>query len=238
MWHEVADHYLEAVKYRVYKGDDIAVKYCLYHIGLGLVKILSPLLPHVTEEIYHNYYKKLDGAKSVHISSCPEKLHDGCSKAVEQGQIIVDIIAALRRWKSEAGIPLNRELERIEIDAGPNQAIIRKSESDICATARIKAIDYITESDLTEKIVSIRPILSKIGPKYKSDGPELKKLLESAPSEELINKFNQETLTLTLPSGKKLTVERSDFEFEKELLSHGKKVQTVQVGEIIILIPE
>ena len=52
IWHELADHYLELVKHRIYQPEDKIIDIISYHIGLGIIKMLGPLLPHITEEIY------------------------------------------------------------------------------------------------------------------------------------------------------------------------------------------
>lgn len=236
MWHHVADHYLEAIKHRVYKGDDAAAQYASYHLGLGLLKLLAPILPHVTEDIYQNHYRKHDGTKSIHITSWPEAVIEE-NTALERGQIVIDIIAALRRWKSENGIPLNRDIDRIEIISGAHDEIIKSSIEDICATARVKSLEFSTDADLNERIVSIRPILSKIGPKYRKDGPAILEHLKSIAPEQLMKEFESGENKIPLPSGKQVVVSRDDFEYDKELFSHGRKVTTLQVGKIIILIP-
>lgn len=237
MWHEVADHYMEAVKHRVYKGNDLALQYTLYNVGLGICKFLAPLLPHVTEEIYQNYFREIEGNKSIHISSWPDTAYDD-SSALEQGQIIVDIISALRRWKSESGLPLNREIEQVEIIPGPHQALIADNEADICETLRIKSLDFSEDSELSEQISAIRPVFSKIGPKYRRDAPEVIAFLKSADTDELTRKVGKGDYKIKLDSGKEVELSDDDFEFEKAILSHGKKVATLQVGEIVILIPE
>jgi valyl-tRNA synthetase len=236
MWHEVADHYLEAVKHRLYKGTDASVQYTLLNIGLGLTKFLAPLLPHVTEEVYQTYYKDLEGVKSIHLSNWPEKAFDE-PEAIEQGKVIIDIIAALRRWKSSSGIPLNREIPLVEILAGEQEELVRSSLDDIRETIRIKSAELSTDAELTEKITGIKPNFSKIGPKYRGDAPEVIEFLKTAEMDELSGKFESGDYNVKLGSGKELKLSDDDFEFERELLSHGKKVETIKVGEIAILIP-
>jgi valyl-tRNA synthetase len=236
MWHELADHYIEAVKYRLYKGDDLGVRYTLYHVGLGILKILAPILPHVTEELYQECYKDLEGVKSLHITDWPETVYDEAG-AIEKGEIVIDIIAALRRWKSESGIPLNREIDRIEIIAGPHEEILTTGMADIKETTRVKSIEFSSDTDLTEQIVNVKPIHSKFGPKYRGDAPAVIEHLNSIKPDDLKNTFSEEEYKFKLASGKEISVSIDDLDLEKELFSHGKKVTTLQVSDIIILIP-
>ncbi|MCD6171725.1 MAG: valine--tRNA ligase, partial [Thermoplasmata archaeon] len=48
LWHELADHYIEMIKHRVYKNKDKGAIYTLYNIGLGISKLLAPFLPFIT----------------------------------------------------------------------------------------------------------------------------------------------------------------------------------------------
>ncbi|UCH89032.1 MAG: class I tRNA ligase family protein, partial [Thermoplasmata archaeon] len=235
-WHELADHYIEAAKFRLYKGPDIGVQYTIYNVGLGILKILAPILPHVTEELYQQCFKNFEKTKSLHITDWPQPIFDD-SSAIEKGKIIVDVIAAVRRWKSGVGIPLNREIERIEIIAGPHEDLLKANLEDISATIKVKSVEFITDSDLEEQIVSIRPVHSKFGPKYRRDANAIIEHIKSTSIEKLISAFEKGDYEFSLPSGKNVKVSRSDFEFESEMLSHGKKVEALQVEDIVILIP-
>ena len=89
IWHEFADHYVEMVKHR----KDDAVKYTLYNVFLGSLKLLAPFMPHVTEDVYQEHFVKFDGAKSIHLTSWPEPIFtdDDAEKA---GEMLKDIIAS------------------------------------------------------------------------------------------------------------------------------------------------
>ena len=59
-WHDFCDNYLETVKTRVYqnkKGKESA-QYVLYKSLLTILKIIAPIMPFITEEIYQTYFKK------------------------------------------------------------------------------------------------------------------------------------------------------------------------------------
>jgi|TARA_B100001971_G_scaffold179801_1_gene175496 valyl-tRNA synthetase len=73
-WHDFADNYIEIVKKRIYqnkKGKESA-KYTLYKSLLTILKLISPIMPFITEEIYQTYFKKTEKDKSIHISRWPE----------------------------------------------------------------------------------------------------------------------------------------------------------------------
>ncbi|RLF40758.1 MAG: valine--tRNA ligase [Thermoplasmata archaeon] len=176
VWHEFADHYLEMAKSALYNNQNIeSTRYTLYTIGLGIIKLFAPFLPHITEEIYQDMYKQTEGDKSVHISSWPEEvLYD--AEAMEDGEIVKNFIAKIRAYKSEQGIALNAPLnikktyvprEYIHILEG-NSAIIK-------ATLKLPEDHEFLEGkpDIVEKITAIKPNPAKIGPRFKKQSQEI-----------------------------------------------------------------
>ena len=107
-WHEYADNYLEMVKHRTRDADDGA-RFTLYTITLGVTKMLAPLIPHVTEDIYQGSFQDFDGARSVHVSRWPETVQVS-DEDEERGDLAKDIVGAVRTWKADKGLALNREL--------------------------------------------------------------------------------------------------------------------------------
>jgi len=69
-WHDFCDNYLEIVKSRIYqnkKGKESA-EYTLYKCLLMILKLIAPIVPFITEEIYQNHYRKTEKSKSIHLS--------------------------------------------------------------------------------------------------------------------------------------------------------------------------
>ena len=59
-WKVFADNYLEIVKNRVYNGtkeEKDSAFYTLYNILLGILKMMAPFTPFITEELYQIYFK-------------------------------------------------------------------------------------------------------------------------------------------------------------------------------------
>ena len=84
-WHDFCDNYLEIVKKRIYhnKTGKISAQYTLYKTLLSILKMIAPIMPFITEEIYQTYYldtetkgsesKDFESAtKSIHTSEWPE----------------------------------------------------------------------------------------------------------------------------------------------------------------------
>lgn len=157
VWHEIADNYLEMIKYRLYDKDDKtrhAAMKTLYDCLYVSIKLLTPFMPFVTEEIYQKFFKEKD--VSIHISKWPEfdeKLID--EKAEEIGELAKQIISALRQYKSSRKLALNTELKKIIIDCDKEmQEKLKQVEPDIKGTMKVKEIGYgkADEISVSEKI--------------------------------------------------------------------------------------
>ncbi|MFH0831306.1 MAG: valine--tRNA ligase [archaeon] len=120
-WHDFCDNYLEISKRRVYQGtpeEKLSAQYTLYTSLLSVIKLLAPIMPHITEEIYHLRFAADESCKSIHISSWPE-LSIKEDSALLAGDIFVDILQRIRQFKAankkslKALISLTLEKEKL-----------------------------------------------------------------------------------------------------------------------------
>ncbi len=232
-WHEYADHYLELVKYRTREGDD-GVRFTLYTITLGIAKMLAPLLPHVTEDIYQDGLGALDGARSIHVSTWPEPVLFSDEDEV-RGDLVKDVVSAIRSWKAERKLPLNKELDLIEL-IGPSAPSLVGYEKDILETSRAKELKIVTEADLEQKVVAIKPVKSKVGPTFKTKGKEVLDMLSAIDPQEAVAALEKGALELVLLDGSKVELDPSFVEIQKKLMIEGKAVETLQVRDILIAV--
>ncbi len=105
-WQVFADDYLEIVKYRVYQGSDeekSSAFYTLYYSLFAILKLMAPISPFITEEIYQAYFKKYENKNSIHISDWPKEIK--ISKKKNDDKVwnkLLEIISKVRQKKSEA----------------------------------------------------------------------------------------------------------------------------------------
>ncbi len=232
-WHEFADHYIEMIKYRT-KREDPALEFTLYTVCNGIMKMFAPVLPHVTEEVFSTFLKDIDGAKSIHISEWPEPVLVE-EKEEERGELAKEVIAAVRSWKSDKGIPLNEELERVEL-IGEKAEFLLGVEEDILKTVRAKKLQISAEAELEERVVNIKPLLSKLGPEYRNAAKEIVEKVNQFDVQEVAPAIKSGNLEVELSSGEIAELSEKYFEMEKELILKGKRVETVQVGELLVAI--
>jgi len=170
-WNVLADDYIELVKSRLYgrSGDEgkESAKYALHEAIKTLSILLTPFVPFYAEEMY-SYIAKGEGEreKSVHKEKWPEVTPDMIdSEAEKEGDLIADIAQAVRRYKSERGIPLNAPLGKIEVymesldtrdieNATATEVELCKSNDEAeAAMERGKEVDIIDVNGVKVKLI-------------------------------------------------------------------------------------
>jgi len=109
-WQSYCDNYLEIVKNRVYNatGDKKkSAQYVLHKSLLTIIKLLAPIMPFITEEIYQEYFKKTEKDESVHVSKWPEYKEEKISNELD---IFYEILTAVRQQKSIAQKSMKAEI--------------------------------------------------------------------------------------------------------------------------------
>jgi valyl-tRNA synthetase len=231
IWHDFADNYVEMVKAR----KDDAVKYTLYNVFLGAIKMLAPFQPHITEDIYQEHFKAIDGCKSIHLTAWPEPMFVD-EQAEAAGEALKDVLAAIRAWKSENKVPLNGDLAMIEF-VGNEAKILEASKADIMETTKAKEVRIAPEAKLDEQVVAVKPVHAKLGPTFKGQAKAIVGAVSAMPLEDIAAQLAKGAVEVTV-DGEKVSVGAEFFEMEKRLMLDGKAVDTVQIGNILALIEQ
>jgi valyl-tRNA synthetase len=109
-WHDFADNYLEIVKKRIYNGTGnrkISAQYTLYKSLLNILKLIAPIMPFITEEIYQNHFKKFEKEKSIHLTKWPEF---GKESNTDELELFISILSKVRQEKTKAKKSMNVEI--------------------------------------------------------------------------------------------------------------------------------
>jgi valyl-tRNA synthetase len=147
VWHIFCDHYLEAVKHRLYSedGKKIAAQTTLYYSLKKILKLIAPVMPHLTEEIYSAMYAE-DDLDSINLSMWPEVNESLIDEyAEEQGDLIIAVIRDIRREKNRLSLPLNTPLKELLIytdDPGKSETLAFGID-DILATVKASNVEVL-----------------------------------------------------------------------------------------------
>ncbi len=145
VWHVVCDHYLEAAKSRLYgEGEPKkAAQYTLHTVLRDTLKLLAPVIPHLTEEIWRTMY---DPHTSIHVSPWPQPQESLVDPEAERvGDKVVALIAAIRTEKNRRGLSLNAPLPQVTVYGGGHVADLALCSRDIRDTLKIGELELLPE---------------------------------------------------------------------------------------------
>ncbi|MFB6148439.1 MAG: valine--tRNA ligase [Halobacteriales archaeon] len=185
VWHDLADDYVELIKGRLYSGrpgERNAARHALYTALSASVRMLSPFMPFISEEIWSHLP---DAEGSVHNTTWPSVAIDDPT-AEHAGQLIADIASEIRGWKSDQGIALNAELDRIEVYTNGELALDRTPDTyDLSETINAPVLFREGTPDVELTPVEIDIEYSTIGPQFRDRADAVIAALEAADPAEL-----------------------------------------------------
>jgi valyl-tRNA synthetase len=145
-WHDVCDQYVEALKPRLYSPmtpeSQATAKSTLYYVIWTFTRLLAPICPHITEEIYQNVMKGRESFISIHAAPYPAagQIPDVNGRV---GGIVINVISELRSRKVEAKLALSAEVPTGHIHGDEETIrICRESEWLIREVLHIRAMEY------------------------------------------------------------------------------------------------
>jgi len=148
-WGDFCDWYLEIVKLRLDFGeyaDKSATKAALTTLLStfeAAVRLLSPFMPFLTEELWHAVYDGKTPAKSIALSRYPQPLEEALDASVEGEMVILqELIVTVRALRKDLDVP-ERELVAIQITGSETvQQLAEINRAIIERLARVSAIDF------------------------------------------------------------------------------------------------
>ena len=157
-WHDFCDEYIEAVKYRLYTdvSDESrrAAKYTLRTVVETSLKLLAPIAPFFTEEVYQYF-----SDESIHTTLWPEVYEELISEEMEgKGETTVELIDEVRRFKSASKIPLNAELAEVNVYTSDEDLVdvFNQFDADIRGTLKINDLAISSgKPEVHEKIIEV-----------------------------------------------------------------------------------
>jgi valyl-tRNA synthetase len=153
IWGDFCDWYLELVKPRFW-GDDVASKtiaqQVLAEVLEGILKLLHPFMPHITEEIWHTLTQTGD-EDCLAVQTYPqlnEALID--SELETEFELIIATIRTLRNLRADADIKPKVKVQAIlQTESETEQKILTKGQQyvkDLCKVEQLTITDSLPEN--------------------------------------------------------------------------------------------
>ena len=166
-WREFCDNYLEIAKGRLSKSPDdeekqtkrLSAQYAAYYSFLNVLKMISPFIPHITEEMYHaeivkkggvhesvdskseiGYFFKHEGVKSIHNTRWPKSIIEPLdAEMIEGAELALLVISKGRRIKTIKKIRFGQPISLLEIKCPQDkQDVLKPFLEDIGYVMRAK----------------------------------------------------------------------------------------------------
>jgi valyl-tRNA synthetase len=244
-WHTFCDDYLEIAKGRIRETDDASARYTLRVAHERFLKLFAPVLAHVTEELWHEMYVDADpvgataaggeggdataadgGAApvdSIHTTEWPEPR--GLEADIEGGERALEVVSALRKYKSERDMALNTELDRVRVYGDVADYV-----DDIARAMHVADLELLAEEPAVETVVTgIDLDYSVVGPEFGGDVPDIEAAIEGG---EYVLEGEGDDATL-IAGDHELTADMFDVEEERRYDGEGDLLETD--GAVVIV---
>ncbi len=221
-WEILADEYIEAVKHRLYEKRDETASTVLSITLEHILKMVSPFIPFITEEIYTRLF-----GRSVHKERFRELEIEIDNEMAKIGERTIRAIAGVRRYKSERGIPLNAPLKRVIIYGD------LKSTEEIEGAVNSEVEIRSGSPEFEKRVKSVKPKMSVIGPKYREKAKKIVETITKSSLEDVIDLLERGEVEI---DGERIQIGEEEVEIEYEIISGGKEVDVIDYEDLVILI--
>lgn len=170
-----------------------AVYKTTYEVLVGLCRMIAPIVPFVSEEIYRN----LTGEESVHLSDFPKYDEVLIDERIEERMDLVRSLISIGRYvREEAKIKVREPLKEALLD-GKNEELIKDLVPLIEEELNVKEV--VVTSNLNEYMnFTVKPNFKNVGKIFGPNIKEFQSKLENLSEEELTKLTNKETVSMVV----------------------------------------
>lgn len=157
-----------------------AVYKTTYDVLVGIAKLIAPICPYISEEIY----TKLTNEESVHLADFPTYNESHINESIEHKMDLVrDLISIGRFVREETKIKVRQPLSECLID-GKNESLISDLIPLILEELNVKEVKFITDVSIYMNM-SVKPNFKVCGAMFGKNMKEYQMLLETLTQEEI-----------------------------------------------------
>ena len=156
-WGEFCDWYLELIKPRLAEGaeDDVAHLACVNLVSLfeSSLRLLHPVMPFITEEIWQTMYEGKPPLKSIALAAYPQADEKRLDAAAEKDmEILQELIVSVRNERAERKIePRIKVPIRLFARDTETRALIESNQSAVQRLAGVETIGF-TDDPLVDTL--------------------------------------------------------------------------------------
>ncbi|MEG2419233.1 MAG: class I tRNA ligase family protein, partial [Eubacterium sp.] len=155
-WSEYCDWYIELVKPRLYgedEGSKLSAEYTLNTVLTTILKLLHPVVPFITEEIY----AYLPGSgEAIIVAQWPE-YDEALSYPQEEKDVVflMEVIRNIRNIRAEADVPNSRKAELYFMtDNAEHESLLMTSDALLEKLASVSGVKTIEKDAVGDGFIS------------------------------------------------------------------------------------
>jgi isoleucyl-tRNA synthetase len=178
---DLSNWYVRRNRPRFWRGDDAAFRTLWYALGQAL-RVVAPVMPFLAEELWQNLVAGpcRDTPESVHLAGWPEPTPGLADpKLLEEVAAARAVVELGHSARNQAGLKLRQPLRRLVVattDPG-RRALVSRQVEEIAGELRVKEVEIAERPNAVAELRAT-PKLDLLGPRFGSNLPELRKLLE------------------------------------------------------------
>ncbi|MEO0162358.1 MAG: isoleucine--tRNA ligase [candidate division WOR-3 bacterium] len=222
---ELSNWYLRRNRRRFWKSENDLDKetayLVLYNCLLTLIKIIAPIVPFWTEDMYQNLVRSVDPSAplSIHLCDFPQADETMIDLKLEEEIALVRRIVSLgRSARNKVNIKVRQPLAEMVVYWAEEKPLDTQSINTILEELNIKKIQFLKNVEALYTY-TITPRFDRIGPKYGALAPKVGDLIKALKEKE-ISEFIKNGRWPCIIDGKSLELTTDDVEIKKQELAN------------------
>jgi valyl-tRNA synthetase len=151
LWHDFCDWYLEMIKSRLYGDEPVEVRQSVLARALsvfdGSLRLLHPLMPFITEELWQNISARSDGETIMRAPMVAPDVSLIDTRVESEMGFVQQLIEALRNIRGEMGIPPSVEISvAVRTHDPAKKDSVMNYEGYLRRLARVAEVSFIDDT--------------------------------------------------------------------------------------------
>lgn len=184
---DISNFYIRSNRKRFWKSenkeDQLTAYWCLYYAIKSIVRIMTPIVPFVTEHIWQNLVREIekDEVEAVMLSGYPTAIYSKrFPKILECVEVVREIISSAQRLRNENQIKVKQPLKKMFVSGDEKSKEYVNMLSDLIRDElNIKEVEVVKDDSMfNDEYLTVN--FKKAGAVLKGDVQKVKEELQNA----------------------------------------------------------
>lgn len=153
-WNDICDNYIELVKDQLFnptayaEHEVAATRATLHAVGLRVLQLYAPYLPHITETLYALIYNKTGSLHQTKFAQV--QLEYKAPQSAEIINKVLDVVTQVRKFKSDHQLSLKVDIATLTLSAAPEiLEVLKTQEALLKGVTRALEIIYTRDENIS-----------------------------------------------------------------------------------------